>query len=160
MWYEANGIDCPINSPMVISSATIETNEEKQAPSMGLDTVRQLGQRATIVQIRPYKRAFVSGILLMAYASIRFAEVRRLRPFGTNEDSSRGNPLWSKTKKPRGQNWHWARPILGIAGAKDWPQPLLDMRADYAEINGREMAYDYPRLDHTWSLAAEGARAL
>ena len=48
-------------------------------------------------------------------------------------------------------------PKLGIAGAKGWGKPLLDMRADYAKLNGREMAYTYPRLDRTWSLVAEGS---
>ena len=98
VWSDALGIDWPIASLLVISAAAIETNEEpKQAPEMDSSTVRQIEQTSTDAQICAYKRAFASGIVLATYASLRFSDVQRPRPFGTNEDSVRGTLLCSKT---------------------------------------------------------------
>ena len=112
---DALGIDWPMTNPLVLSAAIVESNEEpKQAPSMALETAKVIGQISTSAEVCVRKRAFVAGILLATYASLRFADVQRLRPFGCNEDPIRGALLSSGTKKPHGQNWPWAFPMVGL----------------------------------------------
>ena len=86
---------------------------------MGANTVKQLEQAATDVQIPEYKRDCDAGILLMTYENIRLADVQRLRPFATNGDSSSGALICSKTKKPRGQNWPWPCPVGASLAQED-----------------------------------------
>ena len=157
VWPEALGICRPLTNPLVLSAAIVDSNEEpKQAPSIELDTAKAIEHIALNEEVCVHKRAFAAGILLMTYASLRFADVQRLRPFGVNEDSIRGTLLSSKTKKSHGQNWPWACPLMGLTGATDWIQPIAQLRAAYRKVNGRDMSYTFPRLGRKWLLVAEG----
>ena len=119
-----------MTNPLVLSDAIVEPNEEpKQAPSMELDTAKAIGHIATNAEVGVHKRANAAGILRMTYAGLMFADVQRLRPFEVNEDSIHGTLLSSKTKKPHGQNWPMAFPLMGLTGATDWLQPIAQLRA-------------------------------
>ena len=93
----------------------------------------------------------------MTYASRRFADTQRLRTPEANEDSVRGALADSKTQKQHGQHWPWACPLMGMTKIAEWANPLLEMRAAYAKVNGRDMPYTPPRLDYKWTLVAEGS---
>ena len=123
---------------------------------MGVGTVRKLEDTASNVEILISKRAFAAGILLMTYAGLRFADVQKIRPFEANADSIHGALLTSKAKKQHGLHWPWACPLMVITKRADWIQPLLELRNAYQKVNGVQMNYTSPRLDHTWALVAEG----
>ena len=53
---------------------------------MDLETLEKVERLATNVEVCGDKRAFAAGILLMAYASLRFSDVQRLRSLETNDD--------------------------------------------------------------------------
>ena len=157
VWPDALGIDWPLTNPLVLSAATVESDEDpRQAPAMDVETVRKLEDAASNVEIPISKRAFAAGILLMTYSSLRFAAVQKIRSLEVNADSIHGAPLTSKTKKQHGLHWPRACPRMGIIKSADWAQPLLDLRAAYQKVGGAPMRYTFPRLDHTWALAAEG----
>ena len=157
VWADAMGIDWPLNHVLIASAVTCESNEDvKQAPAMSLATIRKLEELASDKEVLSYKRAFSAAILVMSYASLRFADVQKIRTFEFNEDSVYGSLLSSKTRKQHGLNWPWACPRKGIIGTNEWVQPLLDMRTAFRKVNGVEMSYLFPRLDHNWQLVAEG----
>ena len=157
IWADDLGVDWPLTNPLVVSAATVETNEApKQAPSMDLETLKKIERLATNVEANGNKRAFAAGILLMTYAILRFSDVQRRRSLETNDDSVNGTLLRSKTKKPNGKNWPWACPRMGVTGECGWVHPILDLRTAYARVNGHQMTYTSPRLDRTWGLVAEG----
>ena len=82
---------------MVLSAALVETSEEpKEAPPMELRTVKATEPIAANPETSAHKRAFGASILLMPYAILRFAGVRRIRMFEVNEDSVRGALMGSK----------------------------------------------------------------
>ena len=114
---------------------------------MGLGTLKKIELIATNVQVCGHKRAFADGIPLVTYDSMRFSEVQRVKAFGTNDDSVNGALRRSKTKKPHCRNWPWAFQRMGIAGSRDWAQPILELRTAYEKVNGRQMTYAPPRLD-------------
>ena len=150
------GIDWPLKNPLVLSAATVESNEgPRHAPAMAVETVRKLDDAVANVEILTIMRAFSAGILLMTYASLRFADVQKIRSLEANADSIHGALLTSKTKKQHGLHWPWACPRMGITKRTDWIQPLLDLRTAYQKANGTQMSYTFPRLDHTWALVAE-----
>lgn len=151
VWAEALGIEWPLSHRLITSAVTCETNEEvKQAPAMSLATVRKLEELSSNKEVCAYKRAFSAAILVMTYASLRFADAQKMRTFDSNDDSTHGTLLSSKTKKQHGLNWPWACPRKGIIGKSDWAQPLLGMRAAYRKVNCADMPYLFPRLDHNW----------
>ena len=156
-WAEALGIDWPLTNPLVLSAAVVESNDEpKQAPAMELGTVKATERIALDTEVCVYKRAFDAGILLMTFASLRFADVQRIRSFDVNTDSVHGTLLSSKTKKPHGLNWPWACPIVGLAGSTQCVQPIIELRSAYRRVDGQDMCYTFPRLDRKWKLAAQG----
>ena len=158
VWADALGIDWPLTNPLVLSAATVESNEDpRQAPAMDVETVRKLEDTASNVESLIKKRAFAAGILLMTYAILRFADVQKIRVFGVNADSIHGTILTSKTKKQHGLHWPRACPRMGITKRTDWIQPLLELRNACQKVNGVPTSYTFPRLDHTWALVAEGA---
>ena len=118
---------------------------------MDIETVRRIAQLAANVEVSGYKRSFASGILLTC-GCLRFTDVQHLRTFEVNDASHRGAFLTAKTQRPRVLNWPWAIPRMCIAGARDWAQPLLDMRSAYTKVDGQEMAFVSPRLGHSWRL--------
>ena len=153
---DALGIDWPLTNPLVLSAETVERNEDpRQAPAMDAGTVRKLEDAASNVEILIGKRAFAAGILLMTYASLRFADVQKIRSLEVNADSIHGPLLTSKTKKQHGLHWPWACPRMGITKRTDWTQPLLGLRDAYQKVGGTQMSYTFPRPDHTWKLVAE-----
>ena len=83
---------------------------------MSLSTVRMIEELATNPLVTPYKRAFAAGILLMAFASLRFPDAQRLRTFEVNDDSVHGALISCETKKQHGQFWHWACPAKASLG--------------------------------------------
>ena len=127
---ESLGTDWPLTNPAALSAAIVESNEEpKQAPFIALETAKAIEHISTNAEVCVRKPAISDGFLLMTYSSLRFADVQRLRPFEVNEDSIRGTLLSSKTNEPHGRNWPWAFPLMGITGATDWIQPILNLRA-------------------------------
>ena len=77
---DALGIDWPLTNPLVLSAATVEINEgPRQDPAMDVETERKPDEAASNVEILISKRASAAGILLMAYASLRFAGVKKIR---------------------------------------------------------------------------------
>lgn len=85
MWADALGIDCPLTNTLAVSAAHVDSAEDpKQAPSMDMDTVRKMGISATNPEVCHLKRSIAECILLMTYASLRFADVQRLRTFEVN----------------------------------------------------------------------------
>ena len=105
VWPDALGIDCPLTNTLAISASDVESDEgPRQAPSMDLETIRNLEDSAANVEILISKRAFAAGILLMTYDSLRFADVQRLRSLEANADSIRGTLLTSKVKKQHGHH--------------------------------------------------------
>ena len=149
VWADAIGIDWPLTNPLVLSASVVETSEEpKQAPAMELSTVKAIDALSDNPEVSVYKRAFAAGLLLMAYASLRFADVQRLRTFEVNIDSAHGTLLSSKTKKQHGQHCPWACPRQGLTGSRDWVRPILDLRTAYRKVNGLDMSYTYPRINH------------
>ena len=119
---------------------------------MDLSTVWRAEQIAINAEVSGYTRSFESGILIMTYASLRFTDVQILRAFEVNGDSARGTFPPSKTKKPKGPNWLWGFPRMGIARTADWDKPRIDMRPAYAQIDGRGMSFTFPRLGRIWNL--------
>ena len=110
VWADALGIYWPQTNPLVLSAAVVESNDEpKQAPAMELITVKAIERIALDPDVCVYKRAFAAGILLMTFASLRFADVQRLRSFDVNTDSVHGTLLSSKTKKPP-----WPELAMGV----------------------------------------------
>ena len=153
---DALGIEWPLTNPLVLSAAIVESNEgPRQAPEMDVGTVRKLDDAASNVEILIAKRSFAAGIL-MTYASLRFADVRKIRSCKVNADSIHGALLTSMTKKQHDLHWPWAFPRMGITKRTDWAQPLLLFRNAYQKVNGVQMNYTSPRPDHTWALVAEG----
>ena len=63
---------------------------------MDIETIRRMEETAANVEIMIYKRAFAACILLMTYASLRFADVQRLRHLEAHADSIHGTLLTSK----------------------------------------------------------------
>ena len=142
---DAMGIDWPLTNPLVLSDATVESNEDPRlAPAMDVETVRKLEATASNFEILISKRPFSAGIPLMTYASLRFADVRKIRPFEVNADSIRGAHLTSKTMKQHGLHWQRACPRMGITRRTDWIQPLLELRNAYHQVNGVQMSYISP----------------
>ena len=157
VWAEALGIDWPLTNPLVVSAAVVEaTDAPRQAPAMSIATVRALEDIACNILVTPYKRAFAAGVLLVTYASLRFSDFRRIRPFEINEDSVHGTLITCKTKKVHGQFWPWACPREGITGSREWARPLVDMRLSYRKINGTDPSFTFTRLGHSWKLIAAG----
>ena len=98
VWAEALGIDWPMSHNLISAAVTIESNEDaKQAPAMEVSTVRKLEELACNKEVSAYKRAFAASILVMTYASLRFADVQHIRTFETNGDSTHGTMASSKT---------------------------------------------------------------
>ena len=157
VWSDALGVDWPLTNPLMISAATVESDDDpRQAPAMDIETIRNLEGPATNVAILIRKRAFAAGILLMNYDSLRFADVQRLRPIGANADSIHGTLLTSKVKKQHGQNLPRACPRMEITKRTDWAQPWLDLRTAYQKVNGAPTNCTFPLLDHSWALVDEG----
>ena len=123
---------------------------------MDIDTIRKLENTATDVEVELNKRAFSDGILLMTYASLRFADVQRLRSFETNEEFAQFTPLTSKAKKQHVEHWPWARPMMGISRCANWIQPFLAFRKACARVNGRPTPYTLPRIGYKWGLVSDG----
>ena len=98
------------------------------------------GEATELISLDPEvcvrKRAFAGGILLMNYAILRFADVRRLRSPEADDDSANGALLSSRTKKHHGQNWPPACPRTGLTGATDWIQQIANIRAAYRRVTG------------------------
>ena len=92
----------------------------------------------------------------MTYASLRFADVQKIRSLEVGADSIHGALLTSKTKRQHGLHWPRACPRMGITKRTDWIRPLLELRNAYQKVNGAQMSYTFPLLDHTWALVAEG----
>ena len=160
VWAEALGIDWPLTNPLVISAATVTSNDApKQAPSIPLSTVKLIEQVALNVEVASRKLAYASAILLMSYASLRFSDAQRIRTIEMNEDSAHGALLDSKTKKAHGQNWAWACPKTGITSSTERTQPLLDLRQAYRSVNSHDMSFCFPRIDYNWQLVDAGAAA-
>ena len=107
--------------------------------------------------ITPYKRAYAARILLATFASLRFSDAQRPRSFEVNEASVRGTLLSCKTKKQSGQFRHWACPLQGVTGPREWAQPWMDMRQAYRKINGADPSFARMRLDRARELAAADA---
>ena len=106
VWSGALGIEWPITDALVTSEITAERHEEpEQAPAMDLETVRKIELIATNKKICMYKRAYAAAIIVMTYASLRFADVQKLRTFERNDDSVPGTLSASKTKEQHGLNW-------------------------------------------------------
>ena len=92
-WSEALGLPWPHDNPLACAAAQVESSEiPKHAQPMKLDTIETPESMALNVEIDPLKRAFAFGILLMAYASLRFSDVQRLRILEVGEDSAHGKP--------------------------------------------------------------------
>ena len=160
VWSDALGVEWPLARPLVVSAATVEGNEDPtQEPAMDIDTIRKLENTATNVDVALNKRAFADGILLMTYASLRFADVRMMRSFEINEESIHGALLTSETKKHHGRHCPWGWAMMGIANRTNWTQPLLDLRQAYLEVNGAPTQYAFRRLGHTWGLVSEDPAA-
>ena len=158
VWADALGIDWPANNPLVIPAAHDESTEgPKQAQAMDMGAVRRIGILSTNPAVCLLKRAYAAGISPMTYACRRFADAQRLRTPEANEDSARGAVADSKTKKQHGQHWPRDCPLMGITKSTERANPLLEMRASYAKVNGRDMPYTSPRLDYNWTLVAEGS---
>lgn len=120
VWSEALGIEWPMNNTLAISATNVEHIEEpKQAPPMDLATVKRLGLTALDKEVCAYNRAFAAAILVVNYASLRFAAVQKLRTVERNDGSIHGTLTTSKTKKQHGLDWPRACPRMGIAGASD-----------------------------------------
>ena len=94
---------------------------------MELSTAKSIERIALDPEACVYKRAFAAVMLLMTFASLRFADVQRLSSIDANTDLVHG----TKTKKPHGQNWPWACPIVGPTGSTIWAQPIFDLRSAY-----------------------------
>ena len=94
---------------------------------MSLPTVRNLDVLASNKEVCAYKRAFAPAILVMTYASLRFAGAQKIRTFEGNDDSIYGALLSSRTKRQRGLNWPRAFPRKGILGTCERAQTLLEM---------------------------------
>ena len=126
-WSEALGVPWSLYNPLVCAAAQVESNETPQhAPPTKLETIKKLDELVANVEVAPFKRAFASCILLMAYASIRFSDVQRLRSIETNDDSIHGALLQSKTRKPHGLPRPWTCPRIGVTGPTEWVGPLID----------------------------------
>ena len=98
-WSEALGAPWPPGNPLVCAAAQVESSEiPKHAPPMKLGTIKKLESMALKVEIAPFRRAFASGALLMAYARLRFSDVQRLPILEANEDSARGSPPGHKLR--------------------------------------------------------------
>ena len=119
-----------------------------------MGTVRKLEGVVSDVEILISKLSFAAGILLMTSASLRFTDVQEIRPFEVDADSIHGTLRTSKTKQQHGLHWTWACSRMGITKRTDWPRPLLELRNDYQKVNGVQMNYAFPRLDHTRALVA------
>ena len=129
------------------SAASVETNEwPRQAPAISLSALRLIEGDPPNALLAPNKRAFADGIILITYTGLRFPEVRRLRTSEVNEDSIYWTLPTRKTKKQRGQFWHWAFPCVRITGSKVWTRPLLDMRAAYLLQNGTNTSCTFMRV--------------
>ena len=51
-WADALGVDWPLTHPLVLSAATVESNEDpRQAPAMDIETIRKLEVAAAYVEI-------------------------------------------------------------------------------------------------------------
>ena len=158
VWADALGIYWPLSRALVCSDAIVESDENsKKAPEMSLSTLRAIEEMAASKLTSPHKRAFASGIRLVTYGILRFPDVRRIRPFGADEDSVRGTIRACKTTKQNGQFWPWAFPREGMTGTRDWVQPFLDMRQPYRKRNGDGPPFAFMRADQTWEPVASDA---
>ena len=104
-WPGASGIDWPLTNPLAITASTVERNEgRRQAPAIDIETIRKLEGAAANVEILISKRAFAAGILLVTYASLRFADTQRLRRLEANAESILVTLLASMVRKQHGHH--------------------------------------------------------
>ena len=144
-WDTALQIDWPPDHSLANSACAVEhTTPPKQAPAMALSTIKLLECIAINKEVAPFKRQFPAGILLMSFASLRFPDAQRLKSLEVNSDSVYGTLLQYKAKKPRGLDWPWACPILGMTGAMEWIQPILDYSNAHIRTNGALPSFTFP----------------
>ena len=71
--------------PLATAAITAERNEDpNRAPDMNTATFRKSDELAINEEGCPYKSAFDDAILSVAYARLRFADVRKIRTSGRN----------------------------------------------------------------------------
>ena len=151
-WADALEIEWPIDRALTSSAVSVESNTApKHSPAIPIETVKLLDGVATNKEVTPSKRDFAAGILLMSYASLRFADVQRLETCEVRSDSAHGTLLQCK-KKPHGLDWRRACPRMGTTGALEWVLPLIEFRTAYARANGSEPCFTFHRIDLTWEL--------
>ena len=114
---------------------------------MSIATIKLLEGVATNKEVKPFKRQFAAGILLMSYGSLRFPDAQRLKTLEVNPDSIHCTLLTCKTRKQHGLDWPWACPLTGMTGAAEWIQPILDFRLAHERTNGTPPSFTFPRID-------------
>ena len=125
---DALGTNWPLDHPLVASVIVVGgPNPPKQAPPFTLDLLRRFDSIACDNLATSGGRLFDSAIILMTLTSLRFADAQRLKSLVSDKSSIRGTLLTSKTKRPHGHDWPFARPKLGVFG-------------------GRELVFTYPSI--------------
>ena len=88
----------------------------------------------------------------MTYARLLFSDAQRPRSLEVGDDSARGTPIRSKTKKPHGLPWPCAFPRMGVSGSTEWVAPLIEYRVAQEKLNGSIPSFAFPFLNHRWGL--------
>ena len=152
-WPEAIGISRPPKHPLLRVAAQFGPNEiPKHAPPTKLGAIRKLEEVALNVEVAPFIRAFLLGVRLMMYASLRISDVQRIRRLGGElgfgvrrthpiEDEENTRPTATAGGPSRGR--------FGLGGMDN-----ADYRVPFCprEHNGTNPLFVSPRLNRRWVL--------
>ena len=156
---DALGAPWLLDHPLIASAVAVDDpTPPKQAPSRPLALVIKFDAIASDHLAESGKRLFASSILLAAPASLRFADVQRLKTLETNESSVYGTLLPSRTKRPHVIGRPFASPLSGLNNSAAWIKPVLDFRAAFVRTNGVEPSFLTPKL--SFSRDIERAEAI
>ena len=150
---EALGINFPIDHPAVAAAArTNRTKPTKQAPMVPTEFIKDL-EYATVNGEYPYlKRLFCALFLLQVYASLRFADTKKVSHIFASKTA-----LCGVSVDPKSRNHditQWAAPLKGLTGEKWW-LIISKYREGVKPTEEGEFSTLYPRVNRDWETKAE-----